>query len=192
MRPQNWVLVKREILREQQTEDEIVPVVDHVRTSSGDLLDYVHVVSPYEVVFVVAIDDRRRVGMIRQYRYLAEEELWEVPAGSPEGNESLEEGALRETEEELQVSVGSLSHIGTFYASIGITDQKNHVYIGTNLTLLSASTTEASISEIRWTEWSTAIDMVRSGAVTNGGAALALLLANDWILKSPKESGSAG
>ena len=42
-----------------------------------------------------------RILLVRQYRYVVDRWLWELPAGTLEPNESLEAAALRECHEEV-------------------------------------------------------------------------------------------
>ncbi|MGF7236447.1 MAG: NUDIX domain-containing protein [Frankia sp.] len=169
----------REIYR-AQTPDEISVVSDQIELAGGARFNYVFAHSPYEVVFVVGIDPGGNMILLRQHRYLAEDYLIEIPAGSPNDGESLEDGARREFEEEAGYSVGRLEKIAEFFPSIGITDQINHVYVGWDLreTRQRLEKTE-DISSFR-VSIDEAVDMVYEGKIISGGAAYSILRAARW------------
>lgn len=56
-------------------------------------------------VAIVAVDDRNRVLLIRQYRHPVGEPVWEIPAGRMDiEDEKPEQTALRELQEETDTS----------------------------------------------------------------------------------------
>ncbi|MDP7115683.1 MAG: NUDIX hydrolase [Candidatus Woesearchaeota archaeon] len=59
-------------------------------------------------VMVLAMTDNKLV-MIRQYRYLVNDDVIEFPSGGLHDNESMEEGAKREFEEETGYKCGDLT-----------------------------------------------------------------------------------
>lgn len=91
------------------------------------------VVHPGAVVILPILDDRRIV-MIRNYRYTVEEELWELPAGTREPNETPIETARRELEEEAGYRAGTMSPFMEFYMSPGILTERMYAYVATDLT----------------------------------------------------------
>lgn len=187
-----WSSVRRRVVYPAQTPDEISFAIDRIRLPSGREFDYAYVDCPYEVVFTVGIDDRRRVLMIRQYRYLVKSELVEVPAGSPDPGESLEDGARREFEEESGYRAGDLHKLAEFYSSVGMTNQKCHVFLACALSIGVAKNEESEDVHVEWTPLEEAIALVRGGQVLNVGAAYGLLLADLWLrARGPKHLPSA-
>lgn len=91
------------------------------------------VVHPGSVVILPILDDERLV-MIRNYRYVVEQELLELPAGTREPNETPIETARRELEEETGYRAGSMSPLAQYYTSPGILTEKMHVFLATDLT----------------------------------------------------------
>jgi ADP-ribose pyrophosphatase len=182
-----WRLRKRHKLYEARNGDEISLLGDDVTAPSGHEFTYVHVECPYEVVFVVGIDSLRRVLMINQYRYVVGEMVWEVPAGSPEGTESLEEGARREFEEEGGYATGKLTKLGTFYSSVGITNQVCHVFMARDLVATSQKLHETESIVVRWVPLEEALAMVADGKVMNVGSAYGILLARDALSREASD-----
>ena len=93
------------------------------------------VVHPGSVVMLPILGDGRLV-MIRNYRYAIEQELWELPAGTREPNESPIETARRELEEETGYRAGRVSPLAEYYTSPGILTERMHAFLATELTLV--------------------------------------------------------
>ena len=91
------------------------------------------VVHPGAVVVLPVLDDQHIV-MIRNYRYILEHELWELPAGTREPNEEPIETARRELEEETGYRAGRMAPLMEFYTSPGICTERMHAFVATDLT----------------------------------------------------------
>jgi ADP-ribose pyrophosphatase len=91
------------------------------------------VVHPGAVVVLPRFDERRIV-MIRNHRYAVSEELWELPAGTLEPDETPVQTAARELEEEAGYRAERLEPLGEFYTSPGICTERMHAFVATGLT----------------------------------------------------------
>lgn len=91
------------------------------------------VVHPGAVVILPILEDGRIV-MIRNYRYTVGEELWELPAGTREPEETAIETAQRELEEETGYRAGNITPLMEFYTSPGILTERMHAFQATDLT----------------------------------------------------------
>jgi ADP-ribose pyrophosphatase len=69
-----------------------------------------------------------RVVLIRQYRYVINRWIWELPAGSLEPGEAPARAARRECEEEIGLTPTRLRRLGTFYPTPGFCDEKMIFY----------------------------------------------------------------
>lgn len=176
-----WKLLRREIVREAQTPDEITFAVDVVELPSGKALKYVHVLAPHDVVFIVAVNRRRQVAMLHQYRYLLDRSLWEIPAGSPDAGESIETGAQRELAEEAGVTADRWEHLLDFYSSVGITNQLNHVFLATGLRASQSNPSESESFSVHWLPLSEVVSMVHAGDILNGGTVIGILAAAERL-----------
>lgn len=73
--------------------------------------------------------------LLRQFRYAAGGEMFEVPAGRPDRDgEPWEEVARRELEEETGYVAGDLRRLTTIYTTPGFTDERIHLFVATGLT----------------------------------------------------------
>ncbi|ODS53558.1 MAG: hypothetical protein ABS36_13040 [Acidobacteria bacterium SCN 69-37] len=66
----------------------------------------------------------RTVVLIRQYRYVIDKWIWELPAGSLEEGETPTRGARRECAEEIGWSPKTLVRLGVYYPTPGFCDEK--------------------------------------------------------------------
>ena len=74
-----------------------------------------------------------RIVLVRQYRYVVNRWLWELPAGTLEPNESLEAAALRECHEEIGKIAGRARKLLGFYPSPGFCDEEMNFFLLTDL-----------------------------------------------------------
>jgi ADP-ribose diphosphatase len=175
-----WKKIDSRNIYEAKTPDEISVVEDKIELPGGRRFNYIFAHSPYEVVFVVGIDSEDNMLMLRQHRHLAEGVLIEIPAGSPNEDESLEDGARREFEEEAGYSVGALQKLAKFYPSSGVTDQVNHVFVGWDLIKTEQRLEETEEISLFKVGIKDAVEMVYQGKIKNGGTAYSILLAAHW------------
>ncbi|MDX1675567.1 MAG: NUDIX hydrolase [Longimicrobiales bacterium] len=80
-------------------------------------------------------DDRDpRIVLLRQFRYAAGGDIYEIPAGRPDRpGEPWEDVAARELEEETGYAAGALRRLNTIYTTPGFTDERIHVFLATDL-----------------------------------------------------------
>ena len=74
-----------------------------------------------------------RILLVRQYRYVVNEWLWELPAGTLEPNESLVDAALRECHEEVGKIAGKAEKLLSFFPSPGFCDEVMNFFLLTGL-----------------------------------------------------------
>ena len=74
-------------------------------------------------VAVLPIIGKDKVVLVKQYRFPAKKELWEIPAGKLDKGEKPKEGARRELEEETGFKAGKLERTAEFYISPGYTTE---------------------------------------------------------------------
>ena len=74
-----------------------------------------------------------RIVLVRQYRYVVGRWLWELPAGTLEPGESLEDAARRECHEEVGKIAGRAKKLSSFFPSPGFCDEEMHFLLLTDL-----------------------------------------------------------
>ncbi len=83
-------------------------------------------------VAVLPLTKDGKVIMVEQYRKPAEQELWEIPAGKLEQDETPEECARRELEEETGYK-GHIRNLFGFYTSPGFSNEFLYLYVAADL-----------------------------------------------------------
>lgn len=84
-------------------------------------------------VVILPVIDREHVCLLRNHRFVLDETLWEVPAGTLEPGEPLEACARRELLEETGYTAARWTYRGYLYASPGVLDEKLHLFVAKEL-----------------------------------------------------------
>lgn len=122
------------------------------------------VVHPGAVVILPILVDGRVV-MIRQHRHAVDCELWELPAGTREADESPLETARRELIEEIGYQLGMLEPLAEFYTSPGIITEKMHAFVATKLSHVGQRLEETESIDVEIVTMSEARDMLVRGEI---------------------------
>lgn len=85
-------------------------------------------------VVILAQPTRASVIVIRQYRPVISQWIWELPAGSLDPGESPDVAVVRECEEEIGWTPGQVTHLGSWYPTPGFCDELMHFYRCESLT----------------------------------------------------------
>jgi ADP-ribose pyrophosphatase len=134
-------------------------------------------------VAIVAVDDRDRVVLVRQYRHPVGAHLWELPAGlrDADGEPPLET-AKRELAEEAQLSAASWSLLTTSYSSPGFCDEQVLIYLAEDLTevelpdgfLVEHEEADMTVERVPLAD---AVQRILDGEIRNASAVIGLLAA---------------
>lgn len=89
---------------------------------------------PGGVCIAATPDNNESFFVVKQYRYGADKELIEFPAGLKEAGEDPLHTALRELEEETGYVAQTIIPLGLIYLSPGFSDEVTHLYYATDLT----------------------------------------------------------
>lgn len=122
-------------------------------------------------VVVMAVDEAAsepRVLLARQYRYAAEAELWELPAGRIDSGENELAAAKRELLEETGIRARRWQRALFYYPSPGFVDETMAIYLARDLERGKAQPEEDEVIAIRFFPLSTAVRMVMNGRIRDG------------------------
>jgi 8-oxo-dGTP pyrophosphatase MutT (NUDIX family) len=164
------------------------PVVSSTKVFDGMMIDVRHdvlegvdggtftreIISHGGAVAIVAVDERGRVLVLRQYRHAPAERLIELPAGllDVEGEEPLA-AAKRELAEEAGLAAESWRLLLDMLTSPGFTDERVLIYLAENITQVAApedfvAEHEEADMERHWVELDALVDGALHGSVRDG------------------------
>ena len=93
---------------------------------------------------MLAFDEKDRIILVRQHRY-PHGYVLEIPAGTLEKGESPKACALREIQEETGYKTKRMTHLVTYYPSIGYNTEAIHCFVASGLTLAKKETRHGRI-----------------------------------------------
>lgn len=129
---------------------------------------------------VVALDERERVCLLRQYRHAGGGWVWELPAGKLEPPEPPLATARRELVEEGGVAGSEWRPLGTYLSSPGVFTEVLHLFLATDLRRAAAAPEASEVFEVHWMSLEEACRRTLGGEVRDGKTAIGLLRA--WHL----------
>lgn len=125
-------------------------VVEHQVENPDGAVVHRGVVRHPGAVVILAVDSKKRIAMVRQYRVPAQKDLWELPAGVIDPGEKPIQSARRELKEETGCTARKWTKLVVFYASPGYVDEKLTVYLAEDLKLGKAEPTPDEHLNLRW------------------------------------------
>ena len=147
---------------------------DHVVDPSGFEIHRAIVQHPGSAV-MMAVDTRKRILLVRQYRVPARAYLWELPAGKLDAGETPLQAARRELVEETGYSAKHWKKLVTFYPSPGFVAEKMTIFLATGLTAGEATPMDDERIETRWFTPQEVEQAIRSGKIMDGKTMLGYL-----------------
>jgi 8-oxo-dGTP pyrophosphatase MutT (NUDIX family) len=133
-------------------------------------------------VAVLALDDRDRVFLIRQYRHPIRTRDWEIPAGLLDvaGEDALA-AAQRELAEEGDLAASEWAVLVDFFTSPGGSDEAIRIYLARGIRATEHSferEDEEAHMDTRWVDLDECVDAVLARRVQNPSLAVGVLAAH--------------
>ncbi len=135
-------------------------------------------------VVVLAIDETGgdpSVLLERQYRYAAQDYLWELPAGRIDPGENTLAAGKRELLEETGYRARHWKRVLFFYPSPGFLDETMTIYLASDLTSGDAQPEKDESIECKLLPCSEAIKMILSGKIRDGKTIVGVLWLAEWL-----------
>jgi ADP-ribose pyrophosphatase len=130
---------------------------------------------------MMAVDEKKRILLVRQYRLPAERYLWELPAGRLDPGETPLQAARRELIEETGCRARKWTRLAHFWVSPGYVEERMTIYLAERLTQGEATPMDDERIETRWFTAREVADMIRTGKIQD---AKTMIGYHTWKTKS--------
>jgi ADP-ribose pyrophosphatase len=177
MPPKPWkTLASREVYKNPWTRvREDLAEMPNGKTTIYGVIECGHCVG------VLPFLDEDHVVMVRQYRYVFEENhRWEMPTGGVKPGESLEAAACRELREEVGYDAHELQHVSTYFTSKSIVQEIGHLYLGRRLTRVEAVPDDTEFLEVAVFPFEQVLQMVLDSEIRDSMTVITVLHAA-WL-----------
>ena len=135
----------------------------------------------------VAVDQDERVCLLRQYRYVADGWLWELPAGKLEPDEPPQATARRELAEEAGVSARHWQELGVILSSPGVFSERLHLFLASDLDPAASAHEPSELIEVHWIAFATACEWALDGTIADCKTAVGLLRARESLRRTAQQ-----
>lgn len=115
--------------------------------------------------------------LIKQYRYAAEDFLYEVPAGRLDPHEAPIDCARRELMEETGCTAERIEPLYTFYTTPGFIDERIHGFMATGLTRGESKREADEFMTLETMSLSRALELIQAGEIRDGKTTVLILFA---------------
>lgn len=125
---------------------------------------------------MMAVDEKNRVLLVRQYRLPAAAYLWELPAGRQDEGETPLQAARRELAEETGYRARKWDKLASFWPSPGYVGEKMTIFLATDLKEGEATPMDDERIECRWFTRKEMDGMVEDGKIQDGKTMVGYLM----------------
>ncbi|HTU20197.1 MAG TPA: NUDIX hydrolase [Gemmataceae bacterium] len=126
-------------------------------------------------VAILPLVDAEHVCLLRNHRFILNEVLWEIPAGTLEAGEAVEAAAVRELAEETGYQARHWRKLLEFYPSPGILSERTHLFVASELTAGPMRPEADEQLEPQIVALSQALAWTRDGTIRDAKTLVALL-----------------
>lgn len=126
---------------------------------------------------VVVLNDKAQVCLLSQYRHVAGEWLWELPAGKIDNEEAPLQTAKRELAEEAGLEASQWTELGKIYSSPGIFKECIYLYMARITRPVPVMHEPEEIIEIHWLDINEALTWIKNGQIIDAKTIVGLHLA---------------
>jgi ADP-ribose pyrophosphatase len=132
-------------------------------------------------VVVLPVFDDGRILLIRQYRYVAGDFLWELVAGRRDEGENFVEGAIRELVEETGYTAQKLTKILDVFPSPGFLAENMVIFLAEGLTKGTAQPEEDEKITARIVSLREAEDWISTGKIRDAKTVAGILFYSTFL-----------
>ena len=124
----------------------------------------------------MAVDEKKRILLVRQYRLPANGYLWELPAGRLDPGEKPLQTAKRELKEETGYTARTWTKLASFWVSPGYVEERMTIFLAEDLTEGEATPMDDERIETRWFKRKELKQMIREGEIEDAKTMIGFLV----------------
>jgi ADP-ribose pyrophosphatase len=128
---------------------------------------------------MMAMDDKKRILLVRQYRLPADKLMWELPAGKIDEGEKPLQTAKRELAEETGYKARTWTKLASFYVSPGYVQERMTIFLATELSAGEATPMDDERIETRWFKRKEVAAMIDKGEIEDAKTIVGYFLAKN-------------
>jgi ADP-ribose pyrophosphatase len=126
-------------------------------------------------VAILPVVDAEHICLLRNHRFILDQVLWEIPAGTLEPGEAVDAAAVRELAEETGYQAGRWRKLLEFYPSPGVLSERTHLYVAHDLTPGTMRPEADEKLEPEIVPWEKALTWALDGTIRDAKSIIALL-----------------
>jgi ADP-ribose pyrophosphatase len=124
---------------------------------------------------MLAFDEKDRIILVRQHRY-PHGYVLEIPAGTLEKGESPKACALREIQEETGYKAKRMTHLVTYYPSVGYNTEAIHCFVASGLTQVKKKLDTDEFITVKKMDLPKLLKMIRAGKIVDSKTICAVMI----------------
>jgi ADP-ribose pyrophosphatase len=173
---QSTVQSRREIYKGRQ----FTFLAEKITLPTGVEAEMAFVRHPGSAVVVPLFADKS-IGLIRQYRHVMAEYIYEIPAGTLDPLETPEKCARRELEEETGYKASQMIPLGKTYLLPAYSDEISFIFLAKDLTKTSQKLDTDEIIEVCRYPVESVLDMIKRDEILDALSILAICRAMGYL-----------
>lgn len=138
---------------------------DKLKLPNGKIYDYYITNKDQKSVFILPVDDKDRILILKEYRYPVDREIYGPVAGKVDKHESVLKAARRELKEETGYTAKAIKPLGKFYATPARSNTLFYSYTAHGLTKGVCELDETEVIKPVWLTISKFEKLIRDGKV---------------------------
>ena len=127
------------------------------------------------VAAILAFDEKDRIILVRQHRF-PHGYILEIPAGTLDNGESPKHCALREIQEETGYKAKRMTHLITYYPSVGYSTEAIHCFVAFGLKRGKMKLDTDEFITVRKMELPKLIKLIKSGKIIDSKTICAVMV----------------
>ncbi len=130
---------------------------------------------------IVPLSGKNSLIMIKQYRHAVGGYIWEIPAGTFDGDETPIDCAKRELTEETGFSANDWHKLGEITPLPGYSNERIHIFLAADLIPARQNLDKDEMLDVHEITMENALEMIRKGMIQDSKTICGLFIAAQWL-----------